>query len=822
MAFHLLHGTLDCTIYAAENLVNEFRITGAAPGFLRHVVGIVENAVHLGRGPSRLYATVDLGKARVGRTRMVEMEPVNPVWMENFYIYCAHYAAYVVISVKDDDLVGSHVVGRAKVPVRSVLGGSVVEGWYNLYNDDGTQVKGEGRIRVRMQFWPAGSITGRGGQRSYFPQRTGCRVKLYQDAHMREEFMPKIFLQGGQLMEASRCWEDVYEAITGAQIFIYIAGWSVYPEIRLRRRGMQEGEETFGELLKRKAEEGVSVLLLVWDDRTSTSFGSVHGGGVMGTKDEETAAYFRQSKVRCVLCPRSPEAGVLSATQALKLSTMFTHHQKLLCVDGEIDMDGTIMHGAMNGFATSSSGTMDGFLSRRRSAMATREVISFVGGIDLCHGRYDDQKHSLFRTLNAEHADDFYQGCFRNSSLTTGGPRQPWHDIHCRLRGPVALDVVHNFEQRWRKQGHSYALVDLSAHQLLSPSLPNHSHDSWNAHLLRSIDGGAAFGFPDNPADAADVGLVSGKDNVIERSIQDAYILAIRQAEHFLYIENQYFLGSCHAWDSMKEVGCLHLIPMEIVLKIVSKIEADERFVAYIVIPMWPEGYPESQSVQAILEWQRRTMEMMYKQIALALHATGKKDESPTDYLTFFCLGNREIKTPDELPPHQLPENLSHYRLAQENRRFMIYVHSKMMIVDDEYIIVGSANINQRSMDGGRDTEIAIGAHQPFHSWAKSAPRGQIHGFRMSLWYEHLGRLNNCFLEPWSLKCVRYVNQIATELWDLFVGHEPVDLPGHLLTYPLAVSQDGSVTELPGQPYFPDTKASVLGKQTPLPPILTT
>ena len=43
----------------------------------------------------------------------------------------------------------------------------------------------------------------------------------------------------------------------------------------------------------------------------------------------------------------------------------------------------------------------------------------------------------------------------------------------------------------------------------------------------------------------------------------------------------------------------------------------------------------------------------------------------------------------------------------------MIYVHSKMMIVDDAYIIVGSANINERSMAGTRDTEIAVGCWQP-------------------------------------------------------------------------------------------------------------
>lgn len=58
----------------------------------------------------------------------------------------------------------------------------------------------------------------------------------------------------------------------------------------------------------------------------------------------------------------------------------------------------------------------------------------------------------------------------------------------------------------------------------------------------------------------------------------------------------------------------------------------------------------------------------------------------------------------------------------------MIYVHSKGMIVDDEYVIIGSANINQRSLEGTRDTEIAMGAYQPHHTWATklSSPRGQV------------------------------------------------------------------------------------------------
>jgi phospholipase D1/2 len=65
---------------------------------------------------------------------------------------------------------------------------------------------------------------------------------------------------------------------------------------------------------------------------------------------------------------------------------------------------------------------------------------------------------------------------------------------------------------------------------------------------------------------------------------------------------------------------------------------------------------------------------------------------------------------------------------SRNNRRFMIYVHSKGMIVDDEYVILGSANINQRSMEGTRDTEIAMGAYQPEYTWARkqSYPRGQV------------------------------------------------------------------------------------------------
>lgn len=40
-------------------------------------------------------------------------------------------------------------------------------------------------------------------------------------------------------------------------------------------------------------------------------------------------------------------------------------------------------------------------------------------------------------------------------------------------------------------------------------------------------------------------------------------------------------------------------------------------------------------------------------------------------------------------------------------RRFQVYIHGKVCIVDDRLAIIGSANINDRSMRGDRDSELA-------------------------------------------------------------------------------------------------------------------
>ncbi|VAH58505.1 unnamed protein product [Triticum turgidum subsp. durum] len=761
MAQILLHGNLHVTIFEASSLSHPGRASGGAPKFIRKFVEGIEETVGVGKGSSKLYATIDLEKARVGRTRMLGNEPVNPRWYESFHIYCAHLAADVIFTLKADNAIGATLIGRAYLPVGELLEGEEIDRWLEIC-DDNREPVGESKIHVKLQYfgvekdrnWARGvrSVKFPGVPYTFFSQRQGCNVRLYQDAHVPDNFIPKIPLADGKNYEPARCWEDIFDAISNAQHLIYITGWSVHTEITLIRdtnRPKPGGDVTLGELLKRKASEGVRVLMLVWDDRTSV--GLLKRDGLMATHDEETANYFQGTDVHCVLCPRNPDDSG-SIVQDLQISTMFTHHQKIVCVDDALPSQGS----------------------------EQRRILSFVGGIDLCDGRYDTQYHSLFRTLDTVHHDDFHQPNFATASITKGGPREPWHDIHSRLEGPIAWDVLYNFEQRWRKQGGKDLLVQLrDLSDIIIPPSPvmfPEDRDTWNVQLFRSIDGGAAFGFPDTPEEAARAGLVSGKDQIIDRKPEGI---------------------------KPEEIG--------------------ERFTVYVVVPMWPEGMPESASVQAILDWQRRTMEMMYTDITQALEAKGI-EANPKEYLTFFCLGNREVKQDGEYEPQEQPEPDTDYVRAQEARRFMIYVHTKMMIVDDEYIIIGSANINQRSMDGARDSEIAMGAYQPYHLANREPARGQIHGFRMALWYEHLGMLDDVFQRPESVECVQKVNRIAEKYWDIYSSDDlEQDLPGHLLSYPIGVASDGVVTELPGMEFFPDTRARILGaKSDYLPPILTT
>ena len=338
-----------------------------------------------------------------------------------------------------------------------------------------------------------------------------------------------------------------------------------------------------------KANEGVQVRMMIWSERSS---GNLIEEGVMGTHDMETYNYFRQARyatnnrVICVLTPRElqTQKEFTDYLQNQVSSGTYTHHQKSVIVDA----------------------------SCPHQPDGRRRLVAFVGGLDLTNGRYDNPDHPLFSTLKTDHVEDFNNANVP-SAVVGEGPREPWHDIHCRVEGPVARDVLENFIERWNRQAADKGPAPyLDERRINSYAVAYHDDpgQEWSVQFFRSITSDSAV-LCENKLN--DLVLTSKKGRVVEHSIAQAYIQTIRNAQNFIYIENQYFMGSAYTWCGDETVNCNNTIPAEITAKIVGKIRAGERFSAYIVIPMHPEGDPSSAPIQAILFWQKRTMEAMYK-----------------------------------------------------------------------------------------------------------------------------------------------------------------------------------------------------------------
>ncbi|TYI54745.1 hypothetical protein E1A91_D11G095100v1 [Gossypium mustelinum] len=805
----LLHGNLDIWVLEANNLPNMDMFHRTLGDMFANFSSNISKKVG-GRSDEKItsdpYVTIAVAGAVIGRTFVISNNE-NPVWMQHFNVPVAHHAAEVQFVVKDSDILGSDIIGVVAIPVEQIYAGGKIDGTYPVLNAAGKPCKPGAVLKLSIQYTPMEKLSfyhqgvGAGPEYvgvpgTYFPLRKGGKVTLYQDAHVPDGCLPNIKLDQGIHFVQGKCWTDIFDAIRQARRLVYITGWSVWHKVRLVRDVAPASDCTLGDILRSKSQEGVRVLLLLWDDPTSRSILGYKTEGIMATHDEETRSFFKHSSVQVLLCPRI--AGKKhSWVKQKEVGTIYTHHQKTVIVDADAGNN-------------------------------HRKIIAFVGGLDLCDGRYDNPDHALFRTLQTYHKDDYHNPTYTQGS-TVGCPREPWHDMHSKIDGPAAYDVLVNFEERWLKAAKPHGLKKLKKPfddaLLRIERIPDimgvsdfteneNDPERWHVQIFRSIDSNSVKGFPKDPKDATSKNLVCGKNVLIDMSIHTAYVKAIRAAQHFIYIENQYFLGSSYNWSSYKNLGADNLIPMEIALKIASKIKANERFAAYVVIPMWPEGVPTGAATQRILYWQNKTMSMMYETIYRALVEAGLDSTYvPEDFLNFYCLGNRELdgyQPPiDESPKAaNTPEALS-----RKSRRFMIYVHSKGMIVDDEFIIVGSANINQRSMEGTRDTEIAMGAYQPQHTWAakRSSPLGQIYGYRMSLWAEHIGVVEDCFARPESLECVRRINQMAKLNWRQFAAEEVTEMRGHLLKYPVEVDPKGKVRPLPGSETFPDTGGSVVG-----------
>lgn len=811
-----LHGRLIVRVIAARD------VEGKGGRFFNKLERIVTSSVD-GVDP---YCSVKLGYNKIMQTPTVD-NTSSPEWNSIAVMEVCHDFAKLEFRIKAAKRSGPlSIISKVKhlsmlsITAAEIKDKRVISGWFPMSHyqkevvaegeggDSGSESEEEeeaddgdyGEINIHIEYTPVEHIQelqSVSTPNTYFPVRQGVRVTFYQDADTPPGSLPEIPFRPE--FEHSRCWIDLAKAIMNSTQLIYITGWAVWPELIMVRTDYP-GDEwnglTLGEMLKQKAEEGVNVCVMVWDEYASGMFGSK---GLMGTHDEEVIHYFKKTKVNAIKVGRqNAKEGPLSD---LNDSVLFTHHQKTVVV------------------------------TRFDSETEQHRLEAWIGGLDLTEGRYDNNEHSLFRTLDTVHAPpDFWQACALGTAAESG-PREPWHDIHSHVTGAAAWDILENFEDRWKMQAADSMREALYPHDsgaILPASGEEEIGDgTFNVQILRSINESSA-----QIQDGRE-GLIVRARAKTDQSIHTSYIHNIRRAKHFIYIENQYFLGSSHMWHSGQRGGFApHLVAIEIAEKICAKIRANERFAVYVNVPIHPEGAPDSGAVQEILSHQRKTVQLITSRITKTIAETGSETKI-SDWFNMFCLVNRESQDGGKGNggSTEMEQKLS------EQRRFMIYLHSKFAIFDDTVAIVGSANINSRSMDGSRDTEIAIMAWEPEHvatgpdayseiTEDSYLPKGDVAAFRASVWSEHLGGFMDEFENPSSINCINVVRELAEHNWGHFAadGAEfAEDMPhGHLALYPYSFDEStGEAT--PVQEYYPDFDAALIkGKATPgIPNMLT-
>jgi phospholipase D1/2 len=506
----------------------------------------------------------------------------------------------------------------------------------------------------------------------------------WHQPHRFESFAPVrtgVFSQW--LVDGRDYMWNVSRAIAMAQDVIYIHDWWLSPELYMRRPPAISQKWRLDRLLQRKAQEGVKVFVIIYRN--------VEQAIPIDSEYTKTALHNLHPNI---MVQRSPN-------QFKKNQFFYAHHEKICVVDHDV---------------------------------------AFLGGVDLCFGRWDTPQHFLtddrptgyepdsMTPKDAEHCQlwpgkdysnprvlDFfrlnepYEEMYDRSKI----PRMPWHDVAMQVVGQPARDLTRHFVQRWnylrRERKPTRPIPFLLPPPDANPADLEHLGltGTCEVQILRSA-GDWSLGFKD----------------VTEHSIQTAYVNMIEQSEHFVYMENQFFITSTETLGTK----VVNRIGDALVNRIIRAHENDEQWRCCIMIPLMP-GFQNTvdqdsgSSVRLIMQFQYRSICRGPHSIFGRLRA---KNINPEDYISFFSLRQWGKLSNDHIVTEQL------------------YIHAKTIIVDDRIVLIGSANINERSMLGNRDSEIAaiVRDTKMINSTMAGAPYqvGHFaHSLRMRLMREHLG-----------------------------------------------------------------------------------
>jgi len=355
---------------------------------------------------------------------------------------------------------------------------------------------------------------------------------------------------------------------------------------------------------------------------------------------------------------------------------------------------------------------------------------AFVGGIDLATepSRYDTADHFPPDVTNtasmAERADVDGSGTSNNVNARKNPVDQPgnsknWHDVALHITSP---DLA---KQYWRV----FLLRFLHAEKAKDIlGLPFPSANARTYQLVKD-----AFFMP--PAITATAtagmttgwckmvcsmsvanGLPTGQDNA-DHSIGDAWVDIITNAKKTIHIEQQYFIskggwldtGLSPVGGAINSLDIQNPILNALVDRIAQAVRRSEDFHVSIVLPFEADSNAHANM--------RRTLSFFANAVRSLLPAGGYSEDASSlaaieKYVSIY--GMRSWR--------KTPQN----KITTSG----VYVHSKMILVDDSTFIIGSANINDRSMLGTRDHEMGIYAHNPSGAMK----------LRNSLFSEHLGK----------------------------------------------------------------------------------
>ncbi|KAF9373787.1 hypothetical protein CPB97_000315 [Podila verticillata] len=393
----------------------------------------------------------------------------------------------------------------------------------------------------------------------------------------REDAKVRYYVDGKDYFHA------VSDAILAAKSEIYIADWWLSPELYLRRPPEKNEQFRLDRLLKRKAIEGVKIYIVVYKEVSLAL-----------TLDSAHTKKWLQDLHPNIQVQRHPDHLSVTATQ------FWAHHEKICVVDCRL---------------------------------------AFIGGLDMCFGRYDSRTHQLSdyhpsgsgtvwpgQDYSNPRIKDFANVKDYNSDLIERKllGRMPWHDVSIGVAGQPARDIARHFVQRWnfvkREKG-----MKKSHMKFLTPKgefVSTRNESGWTGtqkvQILRSSTQWS-----------------QGVD--LERSIQDAYIASIGNAEHFIYIENQFFV-TLAAEEGNPDIK--NKIGIALVNRIIRAHTEGTKFRVIVVMPLMPAFEADIMSSEA--GTLRKVMHFQYVSICRGGNSILEQLQSlgidPDQYIGFFGL----------------------------------------------------------------------------------------------------------------------------------------------------------------------------------------